>query len=77
VLTALMLRLMLDGEGVREIDFGRGDDPYKQGWASERRQRVGLVLVNPRRIAGLVELARHRLGRLRAALWASGARRQA
>ena len=49
VLTALMLRRLLDEEHVAEIDFGRGDDAYKQGWAGQRRQRIGLVLVNPRR----------------------------
>ncbi len=41
VLTALMLRHILGDETVYEIDFGRGDDPYKRGWASQRRQREG------------------------------------
>jgi len=68
VLTALMLRRLLDEEGVGEIDFGRGDDPYKRGWASERRQRVGVVLANPYRVRGLAALARHALGRARARL---------
>lgn len=67
VLSALMLRQLLDIEHVAAIDFGRGDDPYKQGWVSQRRQRCGLVLVNPRRPAGLVFLARHRLGEVRKA----------
>jgi CelD/BcsL family acetyltransferase involved in cellulose biosynthesis len=67
VLTALMLRSLLDQEHVDAIDFGRGDDAYKQGWASQRRQRIGLVLVNPRRPAGLAFLARHRLGEARKA----------
>jgi len=65
VLTALMLRHILDHETIREIDFGRGDDPYKRGWAGQRRQRVGLSILNPRRIGGLLALARHDLGRLR------------
>ncbi len=65
VLTALMLRHILDHEAIREIDFGRGDDPYKQGWASQRRQREGVLIVNPRGIVGLVALARHDLGQLR------------
>jgi CelD/BcsL family acetyltransferase involved in cellulose biosynthesis len=68
VLTALMLRTLLDDARVGVIDFGRGDDPYKQGWARQRRQRIGLVLVNPRRLAGLGFLARHRLGQARKAL---------
>ncbi|HEY8287637.1 MAG TPA: GNAT family N-acetyltransferase [Acetobacteraceae bacterium] len=66
VLTALMLRRLLDQEQVTAIDFGRGDDDYKQGWATERRQRVGLLLVNPWRVRGLAQLGRHTRGRLRA-----------
>ena len=62
VLTAHMLRHLLDEEHVREIDFGRGDDPYKQGWASQRRQKIGLFFINPYRPAGFTTLARQTLG---------------
>jgi Acetyltransferase (GNAT) domain len=72
VLTAWMLRHLLDEEHVTEIDFGRGDDSYKQGWAGQRRQRVGLVLANPLRSGSLPLLARHALGRLRAAMQREG-----
>ncbi len=68
VLTALMLQHLLDQEHVGRIDFGRGDDPYKRLWARERRQRIGIVLANPRRPRGLAFLARHALGRVRQAL---------
>ena len=68
VLTALMLRRFLDEEHITAIDFGRGDDAYKQGWARERRQRIGVVLVDPHRPAGLGFLARHALGRVGASL---------
>jgi CelD/BcsL family acetyltransferase involved in cellulose biosynthesis len=68
VLTAMVLRHLLDNEHVTEIDFGRGDDEYKQGWAAQRRQRIGLLLVNPWHPAGMLQLARHTLGRLRAAM---------
>ena len=68
VLTALMLRHLLDREHVAEIDFGRGDDAYKQGWVARRRQRIGVLLVNPWRISGAVEILRHFVGRLRTAL---------
>lgn len=68
VLTAWILRHLFETEQVADIDFGRGDDPYKRLWARERRQRIGLVLVNPRHPRGLAFLGRHALGRLRQAI---------
>ena len=68
VLTALMLRRLLDAERVAEIDFGRGDDGYKSAWARQRRQRIGLVFANARHPRGMAFLGRHALGRARAAL---------
>ena len=68
VLTAMMIRHMLSEESVVEIDFGRGDDPYKRLWTSRRRQRVGVELVYPRSPAGAAHLARHLAGGLRRAL---------
>jgi hypothetical protein len=64
-LTALMLRGLLDDERVNRLDFGRGDDPYKASWTTRRRQRIGLLLMNPRRARGLVAVARSLAGRLR------------
>ncbi len=69
VLTAHMIRHLLEEGYVREIDFGRGDDPYKRDWASARRQRSGLLLVNPRHPAGLAVLARQGVGALRRLLY--------
>ncbi|WP_428491338.1 GNAT family N-acetyltransferase [Rhodopila sp.] len=68
VLTALMLRHLLDHDHAEHIDFGRGDDAYKQGWATQRRRRIGLLLINPRSAAGAAHLLRHAAGRLRDAL---------
>lgn len=62
VLTAAMIRRLLEREGVAELDFGRGDDAYKSLWAGCRRQRIGLVLADPYRPRGLLAAARHRLG---------------
>jgi CelD/BcsL family acetyltransferase involved in cellulose biosynthesis len=67
VLTALVLRHLLDQEHVARIDFGRGDDVYKRGWATQRRQRIGLLLVNPWRWSGMAALARHAVARVRSA----------
>jgi len=65
VLTALMIRHLLDDEAVQELDFGRGDDGYKPGWAARRRQRIGVVLASPLHPAGLLATLRHGAGRVR------------
>jgi CelD/BcsL family acetyltransferase involved in cellulose biosynthesis len=64
-LTALMIRHLLEEDGVRELDFGRGDDDYKRLWVSARRQRIGLILADPLHPMGLAALARQTLGRWR------------
>lgn len=61
VLTAHMIRALI-AEGARELDFGRGDDAYKQLWAGQRRQRVGMMLANPWRAGGIAALLRHDAG---------------
>ena len=66
VLTAMMIRSLLDEERVEELDFGRGDDPYKAAWTTQRRQRIGLLAMNPLRPAGLLAAGRSLAGRLRA-----------
>jgi len=58
VLTALMIERLLKEGGIAELDFGRGDDPYKRLWASRRRQRIGLVLADPRSARGIAEIGR-------------------
>jgi len=68
VLTALILQRLLDEDNVPEIDFGRGDDAYKSAWASQRRQRIGLILANKLHPRGLAFLGRHAMGRVRASL---------
>jgi len=69
VLTALMLENLLSRPvAVREIDFGRGDDGYKSAWAGQCRERYGIILADPWRLAGAAEIARHWLGRWRRGL---------
>ncbi|WP_291298705.1 GNAT family N-acetyltransferase [Elioraea sp.] len=64
VLTAMMIPLLIEEDGVQVLDFGRGDDPYKQLWAATRRQRIGLVIADPLSPRGLVALARQWAGPL-------------
>lgn len=59
-LTAMMIRSLLQQDEVRELDFGRGDDPYKQLWVGTRRQRCGVVIASPWHPEGLAAIARHR-----------------
>jgi hypothetical protein len=65
VLTALMVKLLLEEDRVRMLDFGRGDDDYKRLWVGTRRRRIGVLALDPRHPAGLAALLRHAAGRLR------------
>jgi len=61
-LTAIMIRGLIEQDGVTALDFGRGDDAYKQLWAGERHERFGVTLTDPWHPAGWVELARQAAG---------------
>jgi CelD/BcsL family acetyltransferase involved in cellulose biosynthesis len=59
ILTAWMFERTLDGETISTVDFGRNDDPYKRDWLPQRRERWGLLALDPRRPAGLAGAIRH------------------
>ena len=63
VLNMWMMRHALDVDRVFEVDFGVGDDAYKQTWLTQRRERWGLLALNPRTPKGLLGIARHVAGR--------------
>ncbi len=65
VLTAWMIRHLLEDGHVTSLDFGRGDDPYKAEWVDDRRERVGVLLARPISVRGAAALLRHDLGGLR------------
>lgn len=65
VLTAELMRTVIDDDGVQEVDFLSGDDAYKQDWMSHRRERRGLVAFRPTHWRGLLAAGRHGLGKLR------------
>lgn len=63
VLTAALMRHVIDVDKVHEVDYLTGDDAYKQDWMSHRRERVGLLAFDPWRLNGLLAGARHLAGR--------------
>lgn len=63
LLTALLMRHVIDVDQVREVDYLIGDDPYKKTWMSHRRERWGIVAYNPRSLGGAAGWARETLGR--------------
>ena len=62
VLTALMIRGLIEQDRATALDFGRGDDGYKPLWVAERRQRIGLLLADPLSAAGLLAIAKQTAG---------------
>jgi CelD/BcsL family acetyltransferase involved in cellulose biosynthesis len=71
ILTAHLMEHVLDIDKVREIDFGSGDDPYKKNWLPQRRERWGMLAMNPRSLLGCWEIVRNIGGRKAKTVWQS------
>jgi len=63
VLTATLMRHVIDVDKVQEVDYLTGDDAYKRDWMSGRRERGGILAMNPRTVRGAAAIARHVGGR--------------
>lgn len=59
VLTGWMIQHLITQDRPHTLDFGRGDDAYKQLWTSHRQQRSGLILAGLTHPAGAYEIAKH------------------
>jgi CelD/BcsL family acetyltransferase involved in cellulose biosynthesis len=64
VLTAYLMRHVIDTDRVFRVDFLIGDDAYKRDWMSHRQQVWDLLAFNAKRPRGLLGLARHQAARL-------------
>ena len=54
---------VLDVDKVDEVDYLSGDDAYKKDWMSHRRERWGVLAMNPRTIRGALAVVQHLGGR--------------
>lgn len=67
VLTAALMRHVIDADRVEQVDFGTGDDPYKRDWMESSRPRYRLDMFRPAAPANWPALAKIGLRRLAAA----------
>ena len=63
VLTKTLMQHAIDVDHVHEVDYLTGDDSYKRDWMSHRRERWGIMAMNPRSLGGLLMIARNLGGR--------------
>jgi CelD/BcsL family acetyltransferase involved in cellulose biosynthesis len=68
VLTAELMRHMVDVDRADEVDYLTGDDAYKADWMTHRRERMGLVAFRVTRPVGFAAAVKHKLGLLRTRL---------
>jgi CelD/BcsL family acetyltransferase involved in cellulose biosynthesis len=67
VLTAALMRHVIETDRVQEVDFLVGDEPYKKQWMTHRRDRCGLVANDLRSAKGWWGAARQVASRWRRA----------
>lgn len=58
LLSARLMEYAIDKDNVQAIDYLIGDDPYKQSWMTKRRERWGIIALNPATATGLVLLVK-------------------
>ena len=72
ILTAHLMRHVIDIDRVNEVDYLTGDDDYKKDWMPHRRERWGIIAFNQAtlkgKLAGYWHLGRHQLKRVLAGI---------
>jgi len=58
ILTSALMKYVIDTDGVNEVDYLVGDDPYKKDWMSHRRERWGIRAFNSHTIRGKIVAVR-------------------
>ena len=58
LLTAALLRHVIDLDRVHTVDFGTGDNPYKRDWMEAARPRYALAFYRPAAISHWPQLAK-------------------
>lgn len=59
VLRIFTIKHLMEVDGVSEIDFGYGDQPYKKNWLSQGRWLMGVLAFNPHSLTGWKLLLAH------------------
>lgn len=65
LLTAHLMRHVLDVDKVTEVDYLIGDDAYKKDWMRQRRERWGVVAYNLLSVSGAAGWGKQTLGQLK------------
>lgn len=65
IMTKKMMDWVIENDSPSEVDYGLGDEAYKQNWMSQSRTRMGLIAYRRGSLAGILGAARELLGRLR------------
>lgn len=62
ILSAHLMKHVIDRDKVQSVDYLVGDDHYKKDWMTHRRERWGIVAYSPRTLSGLASAGKEFAG---------------